>query len=163
MRRNSFAAVAAVVAFAGISGGALAATPTPVYLMKAGAGDLYERNASTLVLGSTRDPGIRRFASEMVADHSKSTAMVKKAAMGAGLHPKPPMLDPKQRGMIAALRAAKGHERDRLYVDQQKAVHREALALHQDYAATGDVRPLRRTAGEIVPVVQHHIMMLDHM
>ncbi len=143
------------------AGAAVSAPPTPVFLAKAGASDLYERTASQLVLGSTRNPGVRRFASMMVTDHSKSTAMVKSAAMRSGLHPNPPMLDWKQKKMIGDLRHANGRRRDALYIDQQKGAHAEALSLMQDYAATGSTPALRRAAGNIVPVVQHHIEMLN--
>jgi putative membrane protein len=142
-----------------LAGAAVAAPPTPVYLKKAGASDLYEKTSSQLVLGSS-DHSVRAFAKEMIADHTQSTAKVKAAAMRAGLHPKPPMLEPKQRAMVADLRRAHGHQRDVLYAHQQEQAHQEALALHQEYASSGDVAPLRRTAGDIVPVVQHHIQML---
>lgn len=156
------AALAAATALL-LADAAYAAPPTPVFLAKAGASDLYERTASNIVLASTRDAAIRRFARMMVADHGKSTAMVKAAAARSGLHPRPPMLDPAQRKMIADLRHARGRDRDRVYVDQQKQAHAEALGLMQDYAATGATPALRRTAGDIVPVVQHHIDMLHNL
>ncbi len=146
-----------------LAGAIHAAPPTPVFLAKAGASDLYERQASQLVAGSTRNPQLRSFANEMVRDHTKSTQMVKAAAMRAGLHPKPPMLDAKMNKMLADLRHAKGADRDHLYIDQQRAAHAEALSLVQDYAATGSTPPLRKAAGDIVPVVQHHIDMLSQM
>ena len=139
-----------------------AAMPTPVYLAKAGAGDLFERQAGQL-LSSSRNPGVARFARQMVRDHTSSTAMVKAAAMRAGLHPRPPMLDGDMRRNLAALRAARGPARDRLYIAQQKQAHHDALMLHQGYANGGDVPALRDTARKIVPVVQRHIAMLDRM
>ena len=144
-----------------LAGAAISAPPTPIFLAKAGASDLYERTASQWILGNTRNPGVRRFASMMVTDHSKSTAMVKAAAMRSGVHPKPPMLDWKQKKMIADLHHANARRRDALYIDQQKQAHAEALGLMQDYAATGSTPALRRAAGNIVPVVQHHIEMLN--
>ena len=157
--KAAFAAATALM----LAGAAISAPPTPLFLAKAGASDLYERTASQLVLGSTRNPGVRRFASMMVTDHSKSTMMVKSAALRSGLHPNPPMLDWKQKKMIADLRGANPRRRDALYIDQQKAAHADALALMQDYAATGSTPALRRVAGNIVPVVQHHIEMLNAM
>jgi putative membrane protein len=138
------------------------AAPTPVYLMKAGASDLFERQEGQL-MSSSRNPAVARFARQMVRDHSNSTAMVKAAAIRAGLHPRPPMLDGDMRRNLAALRAARGRDRDRLYVMQQKQAHQDALMLHQGYANGGDVPALRNVAGKIVPVVQHHIAMLDRM
>lgn len=138
------------------------AAPTPVYLMKAGASDLFERQAGQL-LSSSRNRNVARFAREMVRDHTNSTAMVKAAALRSGLHPKPPMLDGDMRRDLAALRAARGADRDRLYIMQQKKAHQDALALQQGYATGGEKPALRNAAAKIVPVVKHHIAMLDRM
>ena len=64
----------------------------PDFVKAAGAGDLYERQSSQLVLQSTKNVKVRAFATMMVKDHTNSTQMVKKAAMQAGLKPKPPAL-----------------------------------------------------------------------
>lgn len=133
------------------------------YVMKAGAGDLYERESSKLVAGSTTNADLKSFAQMMVSDHTKSTAMVKAAAMKSKLHPKPPRLDAKQSSDLAALRAARGSDRDALYISQQKVAHQDALMLQQDEAANGTSKPLMMAAGKIVPVVQHHIEMLNGM
>jgi putative membrane protein len=138
------------------------AAPTPVYLMKAGASDLLERQEGQL-MATSRNPEVARFARQMVRDHSNSTAMVKTAAMRARLHPRPPMLEGDMRRDLAALRAARGRDRDRLYIMQQKKAHQDALMLHQGYANGGDVPALRNVAGKIVPVVEHHIAMLERM
>lgn len=143
--------------------GAAAAQPTPDYLKAAGAGDMYEKQSSQIVLQSTKDPKIREFANQMIKDHATSTAEVKAAAQQSGITPKPPMLMPKQATNIAKLKAAKGTARDKLYVQQQKDAHQEALATHQEYAASGDKPALKTTAAKIVPVVQSHITMLDGM
>ena len=138
------------------------APPTAVYLMKAGASDLFERQSGQL-LSSSRNRAIAGFAREMVRDHTNSTAMVKAAAMRSGLHPKPPMLDGEMRRNLAALRAARGRDRDRLYVMQQKKAHRDALMLQQGYANGGDKPALRNAASKIVPVVKHHMEMLERL
>lgn len=152
-------ALTASFALAGIAN----AMPTMDYVKMAGAGDMYEKQSSEAVLKSTKNPEIRKFANMMVMDHTQSTMKVKTAAMKSGLHPAPPMLMPKQKAMIAELMAAKGTARDTLYVSQQKTAHQEALATHQDYAASGDKPALKMAASEIVPVVQHHIEMLNAM
>jgi putative membrane protein len=150
------------IALAGCISAAQAETPTE-YVAKAGASDVYETRSSKLVLATTKDPKIRSFANEMITDHAKSTAMVKSAATQAGLKPKPPVLEPKQQAMLADLTKAKGQTRDQLYVTQQKTAHQEALALHSGYAQAGSEPPLKTAAGQIAPVVQHHIEMLTSM
>lgn len=138
--------------------------PTPAsYVMQAGASDQYELQSSRLVLATTKNPALKRFATMMVTDHTKSTADVKAAAIQSKLSPKPPMLDAMGTKNIAALKAATGTARDSLYITQQKTAHEKALALHQNYAATGTAPALKQTAAKIAPVVQHHIDMLSSM
>jgi putative membrane protein len=133
------------------------------YVATAGASDLYERSASELVLQTTADPKVRDFARAMIAQHTESTAMVKAAAMRAGLHPRPPMLTPLQNEMLAELRATSGPARDAAYLAQQKAAHGQALDVQQAYASEGLSAPLRAAAAKIVPVVQSHVRMLMTM
>jgi len=136
--------------------------PAPTYVMKAGAGDLYERQASGILLGSS-NAKIRDFAQRMIHDHGESTAEVKSAAIQAHLKVAPPKLTQMQARDLAALRRVQGPARDALYIRQQKAVHQDALVLHSGYARDGRVAPLKMAASHIVPVVQHHIEMLDAM
>jgi putative membrane protein len=133
------------------------------YVKQAGAGDLYERQSSQLVLATTRNPEVRRFAQMMVRDHTKSTADVKRAAAQSRVRVMPPRLTPAQARMIAQLRAAPARVRDVRYIEQQRDAHAQALALHQGYARGGDAPALRRVASTTAPVVQHHIDMLQRM
>ena len=133
------------------------------YVTTAGASDLYEQQSSQLVLQTTQDPNVRAFANEMIGDHGKSTAMVKSAAMKSGVSAPPPALMPAQQEMIAQLQAASRAERDAAYLAQQKAAHGQALAVQMAYAKEGGDPALRSAAANIVPVVEHHIMMLKAM
>lgn len=133
------------------------------FVTKAGASDLYEQRSSKLVLQSTKNPKVRSFAQQMVTDHGKTTAEVKAAAAKAGMKPKPPALDAAKTKMIQELTAAKGEARDRLYLQQQKTAHQEALTLHQGYSASGDKPKLKAVAAKAVPIVEHHIQMLGAM
>lgn len=147
-------ALAPVVAFA---------QPTPDYVRAAGASDLFERQSATTVLQTTRNPDIRRFAQMMIRDHTNSTNMIKTAARRSHVMVGAPHLMPDQSRMLAELRRARGGDRDGLYIQQQMTAHQMALQVHQDYASTGDRPPLRDAAGQIVPVVQQHISMLQGM
>uniref|UniRef100_UPI0035CA74D9 DUF4142 domain-containing protein n=1 Tax=uncultured Sphingomonas sp. TaxID=158754 RepID=UPI0035CA74D9 len=138
------------------------ALPTPAYLMKAGASDMFEIESAKVVLESPNRK-IHDFAQMMVTDHMQSTELVKAAATEAHLHPAPPQLSPKQQHDLAALRSARGPARDALYIRQQKLAHSDALMVQSGYASGGSVRPLRMAAGKIVPVVKHHIAELRMM
>ena len=159
---NLMSKIALALATTAAAAGVAHAAPTATYAMKAGAGDLYEITSSKLVMNST-NPKLKAFATMMVTDHTKSTAMVKDALAKSNFKPKPPMLTAKQSADVAALRAASGANRDALYITQQMAANQEALALHKDEAATGATAALKTTAGNIVPVVEHHIQELASM
>ena len=116
-----------------------------------------------MVLETTTNPQVKSFATMMLTDHGKSTAMVKAAALKSKVKVAPPMLTADQKEMIAQLRAATGAARDTTYIAQQKTAHDQALALQQGYAAEGTAVPLKTAAGKIVPVVQMHIKMLMAM
>ena len=75
----------------------------------------------------------------------------------------PPKLMPLQQELITELRAETGPARDAAYVAQQKASHGQALAVQKAYAMEGTAPALKTTAAAIVPVVEHHIMMLKAM
>lgn len=153
---GALAAALAVPAYA-----APAITPAQ-FVMKAGASDLFERKEGTIMQTST-NPDVASFAKQMIADHTKSTDMVKTAAKADGFTPKPPVLDAKQKSDLAALTASKGTARDSLYITQQKLAHTEALNLMQGYASSGKAKHLKQAAGQITPVVQSHIDMLSKM
>lgn len=159
MKKLIFAAT--LLALPGLA--AAQALPSPRYVAKAGASDQYEIQSSRLVLATTRNGELRRFADGMVRDHTKSTRDVARAAARSGVRAGPPKLDPMGARNIAQLRRARGPARDALYIQQQKTAHRDALALHQGYADDGQAPALRTAARNIVPVVQHHIDELSRM
>lgn len=139
----------------------MAGTPaTPVdaasYITKAGAGDLWEIESSTALLAKSTNAGVKAFAQMMIDHHGKSTAQVKAAASEAQMTVSPPDLDAEQRTMLAEIKAADAATVDEIYLMHQKKAHEAALALHQGYAASGDNAPLKKSAREIVPVIETH-------
>lgn len=138
----------------------LAPAPATEYLRRAAASDLYEIQSSQLVLETSQDERLRRFAQMMIDHHSGTTAALAQAARTAGLTPPVPALDAEKRAMIQALRAADGRDRDRLYQTQQAAAHRDALQLHGAYARSGDTPALREAAQAATPIVARHLNSL---
>ncbi|WP_375380911.1 DUF4142 domain-containing protein [uncultured Sphingomonas sp.] len=174
LKTNLMAAAAMAVCFAGAANAQMAPTapagdpmtaPTmaPDYVKDAGAGDKFELDSSKLVLKSTKDPKVRSFANKMIADHTKSTAMIKVAARKDGVAVPPPMLMPMQQQMMGDIQSATGKARDAVYMQDQATAHQAALQIQQSYASGGDKPALMATAAKIVPVVQSHIDMLGSM
>ena len=130
----------------------------PGYLATAASSDLFEIQSGQLAQQMSQNPAVRQFAGMLVTDHTNSTNMLVAAAQAAGITPPPPALLPQHQAMLDQLRAAgSGPSFDMAFRDIQVQAHTAALALHQNYAAQGDVPGLRATAGQIVPVIQGHL------
>jgi putative membrane protein len=139
-----------------------AAPAAPAFVAMAAASDMYEIQAAKIAEERSKNADVKAFAAMMITDHSKSTAMIKKAVADSGrkdITP-PTALPADKQALIEALNAASAADFDKTYVDQQVTAHKDALALMQGYAAGGDVPQLKDAAGKIVPVVQMH---LDHI
>ena len=136
----------------------------PGYMAQAGSADQFEIQSGQLALQASQNPAIRNFANMIVADHTRSTQMVVSAAQSAGLTPPPPALLPAQQAMLDQLRSAgSGPSFDMAFQQAQISAHQQALQLHQNYAAQGDVPALRTAAGQIVPVVQMHLQQIQSL
>ena len=132
----------------------------PMYTRMAASSDQFEIQSSALAHQMTQNPAVHSFASMLQTDHTQSTQMLMAAAQAARITPPPPALLPQHQALLDQLRSAgSGYTFDQAYRRVQIQAHQQALALHQNYAASGDVPTLRTTAGQIVPVIQRHLAM----
>ncbi len=149
------------------AGAALAVTacasmaPTPrtaaPYMQMAASSDQFEIQSSQLAVQRAQNPQVRQFAQMLIDHHTQTTATLTAAAQQAGLPPPPPVLVPRHAAMLEAVRNAPQAQFDRVYTTGQVPAHAEALALHQNYAASGDNASLRTAASAAVPIVQQHL------
>jgi hypothetical protein len=100
----------------------------------------------------------------MIADHRTSTTGLKKAVADAGAAAGltvPPEMLLRHATMLASLQQATGGAFDRLYIEQQRTAHAEALDLHRGMALrAGAPAPLKAFAAATAPVVEKHHQML---
>lgn len=136
----------------------------PGYLAMAASGDQFEIQSGQMAHPRAQSPAVHNFATMLTSDHSRSSQMLLAAAQSAGLTPPPPALLPPHQALLSQLQAAgSGPAFDMAFRDIQIQAHQQSLALHQNYAASGDVPALRATAAQIVPVVQMHLQQLQGM
>lgn len=133
------------------------------YLFHGGAGDVFEISSSMMALQHSQAPGVRAFASMLIADHTNLTNTALSTAKGAGIAAPPPVLSSAQMQMIGQLTSAQPASFDRVYLQQQLTAHRMALGMQQGYAARGDTPALRQAAAAAVPIVQGHIVRIEQM
>ena len=135
----------------------------PNYLGMAGSSDQFEIQSGQLAQQMSQNPAIRQMGQMLVADHTSSTQQLMAAAQSAGIAAPPPAMRPEHAAMLQQIQSAPPGQFDMIFRDVQIQAHQQALQLHQNYAASGDVPALRATAGAIVPVVQNHLNMLQGM
>ena len=124
------------------------------------ASDMYEIESGKLAADRAASADVKSFAAQLQTDHSKSAADLKAAAQGAGITVTP-ALDAEKQGMLDALKAAKGDDFDRLFIDQQTTAHQKALQLLQNYASAGDKDALKAFATKATAVVEGHLNHLN--
>lgn len=113
-------------------------------------------------MGSTA--AIKAFGKQLVTDHTKSAAMFKTAAGKTTPTVSLPMLMPAEmKANLAALKATKGADFDKLFVQQQTEGHQKALDALKAYATGGDQQALEDFATAATPVVSSHLDALKKM
>lgn len=137
---------------ASVSGGS-----TSGFVRNAVLGDLYEIEAAELALSRGTQP-IRNIAQEMLSEHRQNSQRLISTAKRVESETEVPSdLDERRRGMIDNLRTAPDDEFEKVFVQQQKAAHEEALDLYRTYAEEGESEPLREFAGQTLPVLKRHL------
>lgn len=133
------------------------------YMMMAASSDMFEIESSRLALQRAQRPEVRQYAQMLIQHHTMTSQQLMAAARSAGMTPPPPRMMPKEQRMLAELREANGAAFDAMYIRQQVPAHEMALALHQNYATSGDTPALRTVAASAVPLVTQHLQQAQQM
>ena len=159
LRRLAFAALpfAALIP-------AYAQTPvaTPAFVTAVAQSDRFEIEEGKIAeaKGSAE---VKSFGEKMVRDHTKLSDEMKAAVEKAGMAPPPPTLRPDQHNMIVQLQELSGAQFNKTYLTQQIEAHRQALALVQSYAKTGDAPAIKAAAEQALPVIEEHLQIAEKM
>jgi len=126
----------------------------------AAASDAFEIATSKLALTTSKSSAIKKFADEMIAAHTGSTAKLKAAAGSAAPAITPdPALTSDQQQQVDAMKAMTGVDFDQAYAKAQVDGHQKTLDALKAYAATGTVASLKTFASGMVPTVAAHLNM----
>lgn len=130
------------------------------YVTLAASSDMYEITSSREALAKSRNPQIRQFAQTMIDHHTRTTQQLKDITQREQLPPPPMSMVPLHQQMVEELRGLNGTAFERAYLAQQQRAHEMALALHRNYAASGDRPALRSFGATAVPIIEQHIAQL---
>ena len=127
------------------------------FVTSAATSDMYEIAAGKLAARKATNPAVKKFAQQMVHDHTASSAKLKGLLAQPGMNAALPAdMDERRKGLINNLTLAKPADFDKMYIDQQVAAHDEALTLFNGYAGHGDNEALKGFATATAPTIQAH-------
>lgn len=132
----------------------------PDFVAKAAASDMYEIQVAKLAQTRATSAEVKKFAGQMIADHTKSTEALKKAIADSGQAITPPAVLPDDlQDKLDDLTKVDAKDFDKNYMDNQVDAHQAALDLLQRYAQDGDVAQIKAFAAATAPTVQGHLDM----
>lgn len=139
------------------------APPAADFVKQAAIAGMFEIQSSELALRKHARPD-RRFAEDMIRDHSRADAQLKRLVRADHINAQvPTRLDDAHQKMLDQLRGESGTQFDKDYDQMQKQGHQEAVSLFQAYSQNGDNAALKKWAARTLPTLQHHLSMADKL
>jgi len=138
----------------------LGIAPTTVDFVKEVAiSDMFEIQ-SNKVAEDKGNASEKKFASQMVTDHTKTTTELK-ALVGSGKVKAdlPTALDSSHQSKLDKLKSENGKDFSSDFDSMQVSAHKDAVSLFERYAKGGDNSDLKDWAGKTLPTLQHHLEM----
>jgi putative membrane protein len=138
----------------------LGISPTTADFVKEVAiSDMFELDANKLGQDKGNVPE-KKFASQMIADHSKTSAELKGLVSGGKVKAElPAALDDSHQSKLDKLKGESGKDFSSDFDSMQVSAHKDAVSLFQRYAKGGDNPDLKNWAGKTLPALKHHLEM----
>jgi putative membrane protein len=153
---------AALVAFAmAVSAPAFAAEKTEDFVKKTAAANQFEIESSKIVAAKAVSPALKKFAADMVADHTKAKADFESTLKTANIAFSPAQLENKQLDIIDNLNKADVAALEKDYIKAQKDAHKDVVGMFKDYAKDGDNAQLKAWAAKMLPDLEKHLAQVD--
>jgi putative membrane protein len=106
----------------------------------------------------------KKFAAQMVTDHSKTTSELKGlVSSGDAKSDLPTGLDSSSQKKLDKLRDTKPADFASEYDPMQVSAHEDAVSLFERYSKSGENAKLKDWAGKTLPALQHHLEMAKAM
>lgn len=126
------------------------------FVKKAASSGKFEVQSSQLALKKDlEESATKRFAQEMVADHTKANEQLKALAEKKGLEV-PEQLLPEHQAMLKQLQGLDGEEFMRQYHTIQTKAHEEAIDLFSQASNTLEDKDLQSFAQSTLPTLKEH-------
>lgn len=139
---------------------ALGVAPTTQdFVTEAAESDMFEIASSKLAL-ERADAATKKFAQQMIDDHTKTTTELKGMVTGGKIKAAlPPAMSETQQDTLNDLKGLQGDDFTRQYHSDQVDAHEDAVDLFKRYGDEGEQADLKTWAAKTLPTLQHHLDM----
>ena len=143
---------------------ALGVSPsTEDFVKEVAISDMFEIEASKLAQ-QRGNAAEKKFASQMVTDHTKISTELKGLVSGGKVKAElPTALDSSHQGKLDKLKAASGEDFSSDFNSMQVSAHKDAVSLFERYTKGGDNADLKDWAGKTLPALKHHLEMAQDL
>ena len=138
------------------------APKTADFIKEAATSDMLEIEAAKIAQ-QKGNAAEKKFADQMVADHTKTTSELKELVSGEMKSVLPTGLDDGSQKKLGRLRDAETDDFASEYDPMQVSAHKDAVSLFERYAKSGDDPKLKDWAGKTLPALQHHLAMAQNL
>lgn len=126
------------------------------FVKKASACGLAEVNLSELARQFARDPAVKQFAQQMLADHMRAnrelTAMANREQIAMAKN-----MDEKHQKCYDKLKTLSGQKFDCEYMEAMVKDHEEAVKLFEQQSKDGANEGMKQWAGKLTPILKRHL------
>ncbi|CAE6694460.1 hypothetical protein R75461_00395 [Paraburkholderia nemoris] len=130
------------------------------FVQDASQADATEIAASRVALKNSSDPHVKKFAQQMIADHTKLSHGMAAIVAKKGLATTPSA----DSALVGKLQTLKGNEFDQAYVEQIGVeAHQRAVDLFQQESQSGTDSQLKAAAAHALPTIKHHLAMAQQL
>jgi len=142
----------------------LGISPTTAdFIKEVAISDMFEIESSKLAQDKGSAPE-KKFASQMVADHTKTSTELKGlVSSGKVKADLPTDLDSSHQSKLDKLKGESGKDFSSDYHSDQVSAHKDAVSLFERYAKGGDNADLKNWAGKTLPALKHHLSMAQDL
>ena len=129
------------------------------FVNKVAISDMFEVQASQIALAKQADADTKPFT-----DHQKTSSELKALIDGGKVKAKlPTALDSEHQKLLDDLKAKSGKDFDQSYDQAQVKGHKDAVALFEAYAKSGDDPELKSWAAKTLPHLKEHLSMAEKL
>jgi putative membrane protein len=135
------------------------APKTPDFVREVAVSDMFEIQSSELA-AQKGDAATKSFATQMIADHQKTSGELKSfVSANANAGALPTALDSSHQKMLDRLKGLDGTAFNRRYHSDQVSAHKDAVSLFERYGKGGDDNTLKGWANTTLPALRSHLQM----